>query len=102
MKRLALIITSLFFPSFLLAQAPVQGAQEANLKMLCGNTVIVFDIIKEEYNETPLLYLKRKDAVITLWSNSKTMSSTLTATYKDGTTCLMADGTMVFEKAGDI
>lgn len=98
MKRLILIIASLLLTSSSLAQVDVPGGEFVNLKMLCSKPQTILRAI-EEYKESPFLHIPRSDAVITLWLNESTETSTLTFTYPEGIMCLVADGKkIIFEK----
>jgi hypothetical protein len=87
MKALLLIASIIFVTT-------THAGEIVSNDMYCDKTETIFETLKKDYNEVPVLLGKAYDmakSTMTFWTNSTTDSWTIVAT-KDETSCIIGVG----------
>ena len=87
--KLIVLLFFLFIPTVFGQQISVERS------LMCGDAIQAVAFLKEKYNEEPILRLIKNDgnAIILVFANQKTGTSTILEVNRDGMACEISSGT---------
>ena len=94
MKQTIILLMALLAP-LVYSNEPDVSEEIVNIQLPCYNTKVLFDMLKKNYKESPILVGKTDDvakSTMTLWVNSVEDNWTIVATKGD-LSCVVGSGT---------